>query len=170
VVVTGSGPVFIGRGPPTGTSAPGTPGGSPDRAWQIVAGEIPARPAAFLERQAVAGLAAVWDAGKRVAVVQAVTGGPGVGKTQAAGAYARNRAAAGWPLVAWVTAETRDQLLAGLASVAIGWLGHHATSTKVRNSGLWNSDHVEEHYDLAFLQRLASLVEKGRSPAPDITK
>jgi len=119
VVVTGSGPVFIGRGPPAGTSAPGTPGSSPDRVGQIVAGEIPARPAAFLERQAVAGLAAVWDAGKRVAVVQAVTGGPGVGKTQAAAAYARNRAAAGWPLVAWVTAETRDQLLAGLASVAI---------------------------------------------------
>src|ERR1019366_9039527 len=66
VVVTGSGPVFIGRGRPASTSAPGTPGGSPDRAGQVVAGEIPARPAAFLEREAVAGLAAAWDAGKRV--------------------------------------------------------------------------------------------------------
>ena len=98
---------------------PRPPGGSPDGAGQVMVGEIPARPAAFLERQAVAQLAAAWDAGMRVAVVQAVTGGPGVGKTQAASAYARDRAAAGWPLVAWVTAETRDQLLTGLANVAV---------------------------------------------------
>jgi len=98
---------------------PRPPGGSPDGAGQVVAGEIPARPAAFLERQAVAQLAGAWDAGMRVAVVQAVTGGRGVGKTQAAAAYARDRAAAGWPLVAWVTAETRDQLLTGLATVAV---------------------------------------------------
>ena len=42
-----------------------------------------------------------------------------------------------------------------------GWLGRHATSTKVRGSGLWNSDHVEEHYDPGFIQLLASLVERG---------
>ena len=38
------------------------------------------------------------------------------------------------------------------------WLGHHATSTKVRQSGLWNSNHVDEVYDPAFLHLLADLV------------
>jgi tetratricopeptide (TPR) repeat protein len=83
-----------------------------------IAGDIPARPVAFVERPGVAQLRRAWDAGTRVCVVQALTGGPGVGKTQTAAAYARDRAADGWPLVAWVAAETRDQLLAGIAGVA----------------------------------------------------
>ena len=41
------------------------------------------------------------------------------------------------------------------------WLGHHAISTKVGRSGLWNSDHVEEHYNPGFLKLLASLVENA---------
>jgi hypothetical protein len=32
-----------------------------------------------------------------------------------------------------------------------GWLGHHATNPKVRHSGLWNSNHVGDAYDLGFL-------------------
>ena len=97
----------------------GSAGDPPSGSRQILAGEIPHRPAAFVERQAGADLAGAWDAGARVCVVQAITGGPGVGKTQAVAAYARDRAAAGWPLVAWVTAETQDQLLAGLGRVAV---------------------------------------------------
>ena len=31
-----------------------------------------------------------------------------------------------------------------------GWLGSHAASSKVRDSGLWNADHVEDAYDAAF--------------------
>ena len=119
VVVTGSGPVFIGQGATAGPAPAGPAGVRPGGTGQILAGEIPARPVAFMERQTVADLAGAWDTGARMCVVQAITGGPGVGKTQAAAAYARSRAAAGWPLVAWVTAETQDQLLAGLGRVAV---------------------------------------------------
>jgi hypothetical protein len=37
------------------------------------------------------------------------------------------------------------------------WLGHHAASSNVRRSGLWNSNHVDEPYHPEFLQLLASL-------------
>lgn len=119
VVGTGSGSASIGQRAAAGSVLSGPFGDPPSTTQQIVAGEIPARPTAFVRRQAVADLASAWDSGVRVCVVQAVTGGPGVGKTQAAAAYARDCAAAGWPLVAWVSAETQDQLLAGLASVAV---------------------------------------------------
>ena len=119
VVVTGPGPVFIDQRARADILVPGTRADSPGGDRQVVAGEIPARPVAFLKREAADDLAAAWDAGVRVSVVQAVTGSLGVGKTQAAAAYARDRVATGWPLVAWVTAETHDQLLAGLANVAV---------------------------------------------------
>lgn len=32
-----------------------------------------------------------------------------------------------------------------------GWLGHLCPRDKVRRSGLWNSHHVDENYDPAFL-------------------
>jgi hypothetical protein len=32
-----------------------------------------------------------------------------------------------------------------------GWLGHHCDREKVRKSGLWNSNHVDEAYDPNFL-------------------
>ncbi|MDE0453705.1 MAG: hypothetical protein OXJ63_00160 [Gammaproteobacteria bacterium] len=44
------------------------------------------------------------------------------------------------------------------------WLGRHCTREKVRESGLWNSNHVNEEYDPAFLVTLGSLVEKMREP------
>jgi hypothetical protein len=46
-----------------------------------------------------------------------------------------------------------------------GWLGSHCDRQRVRESGLWNSNHVDESYDLAFLGRLESLIlamEAGR--------
>lgn len=37
---------------------------------------------------------------------------------------------------------------------SMDWLGHHATSDKVRTSGLWNVTHVDEAYDATFLDVL----------------
>ena len=44
------------------------------------------------------------------------------------------------------------------------WLGSYCTREKVRTSGLWNSNHVDESYDPAFLDTLASLVERVEEP------
>jgi len=93
--------------------------GAAVRPGQVVIGEIPQRPAAFVTRDTVARLAAA-AVGGRVAVVCAVTGLRGVGKTQIAAAYARARVGEGWGLVGWVNAETRDVLLDGLKRVAEG--------------------------------------------------
>jgi hypothetical protein len=49
-------------------------------------------------------------------------------------------------------------LSAGPDQPSDGWLGHHANSPKVRQSGLWNSNHVDETYDPSFLQPLENLV------------
>ena len=45
------------------------------------------------------------------------------------------------------------------------WLGHHCNRDKVRLSGLWNSDHVDETYDPSFLDTMARLVEQVGAPA-----
>ena len=39
------------------------------------------------------------------------------------------------------------------------WLGHYSDQEKVRQSGLWNSDHVDDDYDPAFLDCLERLIE-----------
>ena len=44
------------------------------------------------------------------------------------------------------------------------WLGHHCKRGKVRAAGLWNSNHVEERCDPAFLETLADLVKQTQSP------
>lgn len=62
-------------------------------------------------------LTATREAGS-LAVVCAVTGLRGVGKTQLAGEYARDRIVAGWPLVAWIDAEDTVQMLGQLVALA----------------------------------------------------
>mgnify|MGYP001819099692 CR=1 FL=1 len=45
------------------------------------------------------------------------------------------------------------------------WLGHHCNREKVRRSGLWNQNHVDETYDPAFLDELERLAsEMGQTP------
>jgi hypothetical protein len=103
---------------PAVLSGGGDRGGVAAGPGQVVVGEIPREPAAFVAREMAGRLAAA--AGGGVAVVCAVTGLRGVGKTQVAAAYARARAGEGWGLVGWVSAETRDVLLEGLRRVAEG--------------------------------------------------
>ena len=84
----------------------------------VLVGDIPREPVAFRNRTAL--LSCLHDPGEdeRVTVVSAVTGVRGVGKTQLAGAYARQCIAEHWALVAWITAEDAASLRAGLAELA----------------------------------------------------
>jgi hypothetical protein len=41
-----------------------------------------------------------------------------------------------------------------------GWLGYHCDRERVRSSGLWNSNHVDEIYDPAFLETLERLIDE----------
>jgi tetratricopeptide (TPR) repeat protein len=81
---------------------------------QIVVGRIPHEPPNFQLPEQVATLAGMTS---DVCVVCAVTGQRGVGKTQVAAAYARQRVRDGW-LVAWINAESPDRIQAGLTSLA----------------------------------------------------
>ncbi len=42
------------------------------------------------------------------------------------------------------------------------WLGHYSDRERVRNSGLWNQNHVEEVYSPAFLDALDKLVASAK--------
>ena len=41
-----------------------------------------------------------------------------------------------------------------------GWLGYHSDRERVRLSGLWNSNHVDDDYDAAFLDTMQELIER----------
>ncbi len=41
-----------------------------------------------------------------------------------------------------------------------GWLGHFSDRQRVRESGLWNQNHVDEQYDPDFLDLLSQLIDR----------
>lgn len=51
-----------------------------------------------------------------------------------------------------------------IASPSPSWLSLRCDRKKVRNSGLWNSNHVDEDYDPAFLDELARLIDEMEIP------
>ena len=84
----------------------------------IRVGQVPRQPPGYQHRaDLLLRLAERADAGP-YAVVHALTGQRGVGKTHLAAAYARQRIEDGWSLVAWLTAEEHQELITGLAELA----------------------------------------------------
>lgn len=99
-------------------------------AHQVVTGLIPHEPPNF---QTPAALALLSEP------VCLVTGQRGVGKTQAAAAYARQRVRDGW-LVAWIGAETEDQIRAGMVE-----LGDRLELCRPEDSAEVNAARVRNH-------------------------
>ncbi|MEU6655812.1 tetratricopeptide repeat protein [Streptomyces sp. NPDC046900] len=87
----------------------------PDGRGQVVVGEIPREPPAYQQRldlrQQLVDI-------RGIAVVTAVTGSRGIGKTHLAAGFARHCIAQGWPLVAWIVAEDENQAMAGMDRLA----------------------------------------------------
>lgn len=115
---------------------------------QVAVGPVPREPQHFQYRAQVEELAGLAESGTP-AVVCAVTGQRGVGKTQLVGAYARRRITDGW-LVAWIPGDTADAVATGLGELAdaLGLRGEGDDDTtvlaRVRN-------HLQTRRDPALL-------------------
>ena len=124
---------MLAHRPAAETGAPH--GAGPAAGVQVVVGDIPAQRTGFQPRPAL--LAQVNRAGQGLPAA-VLTGGPGVGKTELAAAYARARLAGGWRLIAWVNARDNRSLLSGLASVAgaAGLLDGNARQDTAARAGM----------------------------------
>ncbi|WP_283134409.1 FxSxx-COOH system tetratricopeptide repeat protein [Rhizohabitans arisaemae] len=121
-------------------------GGPPTAPEQIVEGDIPQQPPGFQPREDLLRRLHEQVAAEGAAVICALTGLPGVGKTTLAASYAWACQHAGWPLIAWIAAENENQILAGLAALAhrLGICGadddSHAAATRAKHrlAGSWS--------------------------------
>jgi tetratricopeptide (TPR) repeat protein len=130
-------------------TAPADTAGNEDDDIQVVVGEVPGTPLGFVARDLVDTLAVAAAAG-RVAVICAVTGLRGVGKTQLAAAYARQRITDGWRLIGWIDAESRQSLVLGLAAVA-GALGVADPGGDSEKSANRLRDHLQARAEAGLL-------------------
>src|SRR5579859_3483679 len=80
---------------------------------------MPGQAAEFQDRIDLLDRLAVVAGQGQIAVVCALAGQRGIGKTQLAAAYARDRIAQGWPVVVWAAAETPAGIVAGLSELAV---------------------------------------------------
>ena len=128
---------------------------------QLVVGALPGEPPVFRARTEVDDVARAVVGGRTVVVC---TGGPGSGKSQVAAAYARRRVREGCPFVAWVSGESDDALISGLAAAAerLGVADpegdSRASSRRLRGAlngraeaGLLVVDNAADHVGLASL-------------------
>lgn len=53
---------------------------------------------------------------------------------------------------------------ASVDAASADWLGQFSDKEKVRTSGLWNSNHVDEDYDSQFLSKLAAYADETSKP------
>ena len=59
-----------------------------------------------------------------------------------------------------------SQLAGGVDSPSAAWLGRNAADMKIRESGLWNVNHVHDRYDPGFQSGLTALIGvTGTAPA-----
>ena len=49
-------------------------------------------------------------------------------------------------------------------SASPGWLGRSSDRERVRLSGLWNNNHVDEAYDASFLDLMRLRIDQPASP------
>lgn len=85
----------------------------------IVYGDLPRGPLGHQPREQIQrALRDAWPATGDDPVVTVLTGIPGAGKSMAAASYARARQAEGWRLVVWLSAQSADQIQAGLSALA----------------------------------------------------
>ncbi len=86
---------------------------------RVFFGDRPRLASSFVTRKELDRVREVLASGDGVANICALAGMRGVGKSQLASAYAQEQERAGWELVAWISATSRDETVRQLADLAV---------------------------------------------------